>query len=368
MTLAAIMAEEVKPEPGAPIAKNAIDPELVKLGRTKLRIGMITCAVMMGLCAVFVLRLAPDRRFGQSGAKAEPVTAADLVAGKVEVDRFVSLEAEPLMSHAIRAVTKHGLDGLRVAPIRGTGERVWLVTSGDGNQQSAPHYVGRLRKLADLPFAAAVREYTTANPRPVFATPAAVRAGFQTGKVNTVSGEVAEVGAADLAAFDVVDPAMATIVAAYTETLPDAAAWTKRLTSAGLAPTEGPADANGARFTVSLPDAVRTASMLLEKSSSWAAYVEPVTRHYEITWSALAKSPAGGLAVEGATVPDAQLDLVGLYVARGVPDDAYAVLDGDRPDDYWYVLPISIGLGVVGLLFAWALVRAVRRDLLPPRA
>ncbi len=368
MPLATIMAEEVKPEPGAPIAKDAIDPELVKLGRTKLRIGMITCAVMVALCGVFVLRLAPDRHFGRAGDTAEPVTAADIVGGKVEVDRFVSLEAEPMMSHAIRAVTKQGLDGLRVAPIRGTGERLWLVTSGDGNQPSAPHYVGRLRKLAELPFADAVRAYTTANPRPVFATPAAVRAGFASGKVTTVSGDVADVGPADLAAFDVVDPGMATIVAAYTETLPDAAAWTQRLTAAGLAPTAGPADANGARFTVRLPDAVRAATALLEKSSSWAAYVEPITHHYQIAWSALAKSPAGGLAVGEVTVPDAQLDLVGLYVARGIPDDAYAVLDGDRPDDYWYVLPISIGLGVVGLLFTWALVRAVRRDLLPPRA
>ena len=66
--------------------------------------------------------------------------------------------------------------------------------------------------------------------------------------------------------------------------------------------------------------------------------------------------------------PTPQLDLVGLYVERSIPSDAYALITGERPEDYWYVLPITIALGVIGLVFAWALVRAVKRDLLPARA
>ena len=65
-------------------------------------------------------------------------------------------------------------------------------------------------------------------------------------------------------------------------------------------------------------------------------------------------------------IPDVQLDLVGLYVARAIPSDAYALITSERPPDYWHVLPVTIGLALIGLVFAWALVRAVRRDLLPP--
>jgi hypothetical protein len=68
--------------------------------------------------------------------------------------------------------------------------------------------------------------------------------------------------------------------------------------------------------------------------------------------------------------PDAELDLVGLYVPRGIPDGAYALITGETPADYWYVLPVTIVVGLIALLFAWALVRAIKRDLLPtaPRA
>jgi len=60
--------------------------------------------------------------------------------------------------------------------------------------------------------------------------------------------------------------------------------------------------------------------------------------------------------------------VIGLYVAKGIPDGAYAVLTGERPDQYWYVLPITVSLVVIGLLFAWAFARAVRRDFLPTKA
>ena len=53
---------------------------------------------------------------------------------------------------------------------------------------------------------------------------------------------------------------------------------------------------------------------------------------------------------------------------RGIPSDAYALITGEHPEDYWYVLPVTILLAAIGLLFAWALVRAVKRDLLPARA
>ena len=72
--------------------------------------------------------------------------------------------------------------------------------------------------------------------------------------------------------------------------------------------------------------------------------------------------------VKGTTIPDAQADLIGLYVERSIPSGAYALITGERPEDYWYVLPISVALLGVGLVFAWALVRAVKRDLLTARA
>ncbi|MBA2543249.1 MAG: hypothetical protein H0V17_26645, partial [Deltaproteobacteria bacterium] len=106
----------------------------------------------------------------------------------------------------------------------------------------------------------------------------------------------------------------------------------------------------------------------LEAAELWAARVEPVTRHRAGTWGELKKSGADGLVLGGAVTPDAQVDLVGIFVSKPIPEDAYALITNEIPQDYWYVLPITIALAGIGLLFAWALVRAIRRDLLPTRA
>jgi hypothetical protein len=201
----------------------------------------------------------------------------------------------------------------------------------------------------------------------VFAAASAVRAGFQTSKVATVAGDQVSVNDGDHVAFDVVDPNVAVIVGTINERFPNAAAWTTALEKAGV--TLGSAPQVGTeqvRFEVQ--GAVAALTSKLEAAELWAARVDPITHHYETTWGALRGSAPAGFTVEGTTLPDAQLDLIGLYVARSIPSDAYVVLADERPQDYWYVLPVTIALAVIGLVFAWALVRAVKRDVLPTRA
>src|SRR5262249_25945101 len=115
---------------------------------------------------------------------------------------------------------------------------------------------------------------------------------------------------------------------------------------------------------IALPNAVATTATKLEAAGLWAARVDPVTHHHDTTWRALKGSGPAGLTVAGITIPDAQLDLIGLYVVRDIPSGAYAVIIGENPQDYWYGLPVAILVGLIGLVFAWALVRAVKRDLL----
>jgi hypothetical protein len=359
---------ETTPEPGAPIPKDAVDPELIKLSRPRPKVGVITAAGLVFLSVFYLWRLNPDRRFGGAAEEPTRTTVADVLAGKVAADAYVSLEAEPLVAHAIRATTAKGSLGLRVVPARGTGEKLWLVLDGDG--WSAPTvgpYVGRLRKLSDLPFAQAIADYASTHPRPVFAAASAVRAGLSSGKVATVTGETVTVAAADRVAFDVLEPNISRIVCALDDRYPNAAAWTKALADAGITPNGAPqATANQATFEVT--GSPSSLTQKLQVANLWAARVDPVTHHFETTWGALAGSSPAGFTVNGATIPDSELDLVGLYVARGIPADANAVITGEKPADYWYVMPEAIGLAVIALVFAYALVRAIKRDLIEPRA
>lgn len=358
------MAES--PEPGAPIPKDAIDPELVKLRGPRPKIGLLTAAGMVFLCAFFLWKLNADRSFGGAGDNPRLVQVADVASGKIDAESFVEIPAEPMMSHAIRATKAKGDPGLRVTPVRGSNERVWLVLDGVGwdPPTTTDRYAGRLRVLADLPFAEAVREHAAKTPRPAFATAADVRAAFANGQLKTVDGNTLAIRDTDRAAFEVVDPNLATIVATFAAGTPehapllDAGAWQRELEKLGiaakpLATDEKDTALGQARFQAAMPVADITAR--LEKASLWAARVEPVTRHHQMTWAELKTSPIA-------------FDLVGVFVTRPIPDDAYALLVGEVPQDYWYILPITIVVAVIGLLFLWALIRTVRRDLLPARA
>jgi len=370
-------------EPGAPIPRDAIDPDLVRLARTRPKIGAITAAAVVALSVYFILRLGPDRRFAGEPEQPRHVALHDVAAGNVPDESFIALDADPMMSHAIRTAQSRGDLGYRVTPARASGERVWLVLSGDGwDKPNLKSYVGRLRRIGDLPFSRVLDKHATRFPRATFANAAAVRAGLAGGQVTTVAGDRITVADSDRVAFDVTDPARSVIVATFTgkrDPKPDdpghgpldtPALWIAELARHGVtatvSSTPGQADTilGQVRLDVAMPVAEVTGK--LEAARLWAARVDRVTRHHETTWGALRASPAAGFAVDGRTVPDTNVDLIGLFVQRGVPGDAYALLTDERPQEYWYVRPITLALVVIGLLFAWALVRSLR-DLLPVR-
>lgn len=373
MPAASVMAESIQTartdaEPGAPVSKDTIDPDLVKLKRARPKIGLVTSAGLVFLCALFLVRLGPDRRFAGSDAVPERAQVADVLGGHVPLDHFVNLvDAEPLYSHAIRTTTAKGSLGVRVVPVRGSGDRLWLAVSGDGwDKPSAGSYLGRLRALSSMPFAASVEQFTTEHPRPVFASLAAMRAGAQTGKVQTVTGDTITLADSDKLAFDVVDPESSIVVGTFGERFPDAHAWAMALVAAQV-PADGKPEVTRDAVRYHVLVGANVVAPLLEKAQLWGARVETVTTHYDTTWGALRAAPPGNVPVGGKQIADSQIDLVGAYVARGVPSGALVVLGEERPADYWYVLPISIALAVIGLVFAWALVRAIRRDLLAPK-
>ncbi len=366
MPIAAMAEETVPEEPGAPIAKDAIDPALVKLSRARPKVGLVTALGIVFLCVFFVWKLNPDRRFAGEPEAPRRVTVTDLAKGTIDSDTHVVVDAEPLMAHAIRSATQAGNIGMRVVPARGSAEKLWLVLPGDGfGEPNTAGYVGRLRPLEDLPIADSIEAFLAKHPRPMFAPAAAVRAGFSTGKVTTVAGDTISVRDSDRVGFDVLDAGSATVICTFNERHADAAACTKALSDAGVTVTGTPRPGREqSHFTIATPDAVATTRTKLESAKLWGMTVEPTTHHHETTWGKLKGSAPTGFTVDAVTVPDAQLDLIGIYVVRSIPDGAFALIGGERPADYWYVLPVTILVILIGLLFAWAAVRAVKRDLL----
>lgn len=360
-----------RPAPGEPVPKDALDPELVSL-RPRTQIGLVTSFAVVLFCVVMGIRLRGDFGFAGEGAPTRRA-ATDVAGGRAESDTHVELAGTIDRLAAIRVRKSRGANGLRLVPMHGTSDRVWVALDGDG--WAPPHegatYRGRLRQLDDLPFADGLRAEVAKLDAPRYVTGEELRRAHRAGdaQLTSIAGDAFKVAPGDEVEVVVVDPTAVTVSASLNARLPSAEAWTEALVTAGLvAPGTAPPETVNrlVRFEVRRPDAFASATAALAQAGLWGARLEPVTRRMRTSW-AEAKVGDDGLVVEGATVPWAALDVVAIHAARTVPGDAWVVIEGESPATYWYVRPLYGALVLFGLLFGWALARGIKREFLAPR-
>lgn len=233
------MADDANREPGAPIGKDEIDPDLIRLPRGALQIGLIAAAGVLVLCIALLVRLRHDVGYAREDDTPRPVTAADIVAGKVADNSYVTLEAPPDRAGAVRLRLTKGSDGHRVVAVRGTGDRLWLALPGDAMDHAAQRddrVSGRLRRLADVRYAGPLARALAAYPAPRFITGAELRRARTANatSVTLIDGQPLTLGADADVDLSVVDPNAAIVVAALSEGHPTAAAWAEALVAAGV--------------------------------------------------------------------------------------------------------------------------------------
>ena len=357
-------------EPGAPIGKDEIDPELVSLRRSGPKVGTITAAAVVLACIVLMVRLRHDFTFARAGDTPRPVSVADVIGGKVADESYVTVPAPLVRSAAIRARVSEANAGTRVVPVAGSNDKLWVAVPGDAWSPVSYEEVatGRLRSMADVRIAAAVAGYAAEHPTPRFVT------GDELRRVRAASpggGEVALVGGGTLAVrgddeveIVVPDPGRSMVIVAFTERLPDVAAWTKALAEAGvIAPGAAPTSTaeDTARWEVARPSA--ELGQALDIAALFGARVDPATARFRAPWSQLATSDDGVRGPAG-TIPWRAIDVAAVWAPRPVPAGAKVILVDEKPGSYWYLPPVYIGLGLFAVLFTWALILAVRRQFL----
>ena len=361
-----------KREVGAPVPKDEIDPELVSLRGPRAKVGAITALAIVVVCGVYLIKLFGDLVFARAGVEPRTVKVSEIVAGDVGTSELVEVRgAQVERSAAVRVRTGAGDPGQRVAPVVGTHDMLWIAVSGDPD---APYldgrYVGRVHDTSSGPLAAAMREYLD-TPQPRFVTGAELQrarlASADGGTLKTVDGEPITARADTPIELGVVDPGAAKLVVAYTDKLKDAKAWGDALAAAGvIAPGTAPSESDkvGATWIVHAPDAVKTTEAALEAKDLWATRVDPISVQRKASWKELVATPAG-LTIGDANLPWSAIDVAAVWVPRPLPDGARVLVADERPGDYKLVQPLYVALALIGLLFAWALWRAVKRDWLP---
>lgn len=380
-------------EPGRLPGRDEIDPELIALPRPRTRIGPVLSLSVIVFCVFIMLRLRADLRFSlQEPPPRAFDSAAALLAGGELDDRHVQVRAVPDRALAVHVAASLAEPGSRLTPVQGTNDTLWIMLDGSvwtAGIQYNEVYTGRLRRLADLPFADKLRRHVADQPpMPRFVQAAAVRdaldAGTGAGAVQDPAGDAIAVAADTPVQVYEAAGDLVRILAISGERLATAEAWTEALAANGLvapgtapvpnAPATTPSDEAGNDeagqdaiaawvFTATVPGGVDAARARLEEARL-PATVEPVRVIHDVSWSDLARQ-GDALAVAGRRVPWQQIEWVALTVPRTVPadgDEVWVLLTEERPETYWYVLPLFVVLGLFGLLFSWALARSLWWD------
>ncbi|ACY19272.1 hypothetical protein [Haliangium ochraceum] len=357
--------------PGRPRGRDELDPELLSLAPKRLNIGPLLALSVVVFSLYIMVRLAADLGFWTQGD--EPVvyeSPAALLAAEDLDNSFAQLAAVPDRVYALRVDHQaESVSGNRLAPVQGTDERLWLLLEGSvwsAHVRNDEVYAGRVRELAEMPFAEPLRAHLRESPRPRFATPEAARAALESAdtRLRDAAGDALEVAADTPVRVFHTAPGRVLIETIASERLPDAATWAGELAALGLLAADAEPISSEERvwvFETTTTGEVAAVETALLDARLLAASARPLETIHETTWGAL--SSAGGTLRFGEhALPWEQLTWLAPTVTRGLPDDAVVLLAGEVPAVYWYV-PLLFGLlALSALLFAWALVRALRES------
>lgn len=372
MTPQSMAADAPAREEGAPIGKDEVDPELVSLRRAAPKVGIVTAAAVVVLCVVLMIRMRHDFAFARSGDSAKAVTVADVVAGKIADDSYVTFAAPLDRDAAVRTRVTEANAGTRVVPVAGTNDQLWIALPGDAwsPYQHDEKVTGRLRPLSAVRFSGAIAGYVAKHPAPRFVRGDELKKArlSKATELALVGGGTVTPRDADEIEISVADPSAAMIIAAFNPRLPDVKAWTEALVAAkaldpGTAGTQPVAVTDEtARWEVRLPDAVNATTRTLENAQLWGARVEPSATRYRVPWKDVNADEAG-VQLPTGKLPWSAIDVVAVWAPRPLPGGARVLLVGESPDGYWYLTWVYVGLALFAALFTWALARGIRQEI-----
>ena len=367
---------------GRPIGHDEIDPELVKLIKPRIRLGLVTSGAIVMLSIFLMVKLRHDLAFSRATETPGDVTLADIAAGNLGEGSHVRIHAVPDRT-LVGLVARSGADyGNRIAPALGSAGTLWIVIDGsvwNAERSYAEVYSGRLRRLSDLPFADNLRAFVASNnPSLRYVTGAALKDALTAGATTTLTaagGDPVEVGPTTIVEISREAADAVLVHAAETDRQPDEAAWRAALTAAGLTPASSRPEKQDDRgqegwvFRIEAAGARAAAEQALADGALHGARAEPEMLTVRAAWQDLRAEPDAlemPTAAGPVRLPWSSLDLAGVEATRTIPAGAMVLLTRENPGNYWYLLPIYVLLAAFTLLFSWAFVRRLRDQTATP--
>jgi hypothetical protein len=318
-------------------------------------------------CVFIMVRIYGDLRFSRHTGEPRAYASAAELLQKGSLEELVEVRAVPDRTLAVKVAHSQADDGSRLIPVQGTDGRLWIMIGGNVWTVQVLYnevYSGRLRELADLPFAGELRAHVRARgPVPRFVTAQAARQALEAGAatVKNPAGDTFVVRAdAPVTIYETVaDRARVQVFA--TDRHPAERDWTAALAEIGLVGPDYQPEAGPNQswiYLVEVPGGAEAALRALHAAKLFSGGAESIEKVHRATWERLATE--GQTLVAGDTrLAWSNVDWIQVEVPAEVPADARVLLTQEHPDRYWHVTPLFALLGLFALLFLWALVRSL---------
>lgn len=347
-----------------PAKGDDIDPELVRLPRSRTRVRPIMALAIIAICLTLLVRLIPDLIFSrQSSTPIRVDSAADLSADLE--NRFVEINVSPDRPQAVRILPSGSSVGEVLMPALGTGGKLWLLLPASpwtGPHVTSENYRGRLMRLADMDFATTLRSYFREGnnvPRPIALSEVrnALASGAMT--VRNVAGDTLTVHPDTFVRVHEVAENRARVYAVSTDPYDNEAAWRLALEGAGILPSDTAAvssDTGSWTFEVPAPEGVEAIREKLVQARLFAASADEIGKTREGTWSEL--SLEGQDIMLGQPERGFKTQHIAVGAALELPEGAFLLSTTEEPGTYWYVLALVLLLAFFILLFTFGLYRS----------
>jgi hypothetical protein len=325
----------------------------------------LLAAAVIALAAVIGWHLRDEVRYAFS-----PRTPADLgevrtLASRgvqLEDDRYVTLAGQPERRYALYVEPKGERARQTIFRLLGRSNGAQLFVRADVDSERTDvteKWTGRLRRFDAMPYAASLRKYYAGTEVTRYLDLAALKAALSGGgnDLRDRMGEPLAVAPTQPVVVDVDYPGELKVYLSK-DKFPSLADARHELERLQLQPSPGEETKDEFLFIVPMPEAKK--NEIVTALSAREVFFQPREERYGVTRDEL-KLDGDTLQIGAkAKVPWARIKAVGVPSPVSIGDDAFILLEGEAPSQFWWAPLVLMLLVTFAAFNVWYLVRTIR--------
>jgi hypothetical protein len=354
-----LMSDETAAPPG-----ETGDEDFASLASTPRGKNPLVAAAVIALAAIIGWHLIDDTRYAFSSRT--PVALGDARTlgargGALEDNRFVTISGQAERRYALY-IEPHGVRARQtIFRVLGIGTRLFVRAADTTDRDDlSERWTGRLRRFDAMSYAASLRKYyATETEVTRYLALDALKAQLTggSGELRDRMGETLSVGSDQGVVVDVEYPNELKVYLSK-DKLPSLADARHELDRMGLSPSSGEETKDEFAFVVPMPEARK--NEIVGKLSDKEFAFQPHEERFTVQRAEL-KLDGDTLQIGArAKAPWAQVKAVGVPAPVEIGGDAYILLEGESPAQFWWA-PLLLALLMAFAAFnVWYLVRTIR--------